>query len=67
MMLFFLVIAKDEIGVTVWDLIIKLVIPGISQNWERLVCKSTINYRLFKYLAFNQNNNIRPIAHSFDE
>jgi hypothetical protein len=67
MMLFRLVIAKDEVGVTVWDLIIELVIPGISQNWERLVCESTIYNWLFKYLAFNQNNNIGPIAHSFNE
>jgi hypothetical protein len=67
MMLFRLVIAKDEVGVTVWDLIIELVIPGISQNWERLVCKSTIYNWLFKYLSFYQNNNVGPIAHCFNK
>jgi len=67
MMLFCLVIAKDKVSVTVRDLIIKLVIPGISQNWERLVCESTIYNWLLKYLSFNQHNNIRPVANSFNE
>ena len=53
MMLFCLVIAKDEVSLTMWDLIIELVIPGIAQNWERLVCEPSIYNRLFNDLSFN--------------
>lgn len=60
-------VVADEVGVTVWDLVVKLVGPRFSKHGECLVCKATENADLILDFALDEGYDVRLVAHCFDE
>ena len=60
-------VVADEVGVTVWDLVVEFVGPRVSKHGECLVSEATENADLILDFALDEGYNVRFVAHCFDE
>ena len=49
-------VVADEVGVTVWDLVVEFVGPRVSKHGECLVSKATENADLILDFALDEGN-----------